>query len=68
MHGEQADRLVAQCAKMASKTAKITPYVIVYETKNGVIHTQRGGSASSQAGLARVAESNIMAGFSSVKS
>ena len=67
MKNAQADDLVGYCAKMAAKAPKITAYVIVYETKKGVIHTQRSGSAAAQAGLVKVAESNIMRGFSPVK-
>jgi len=60
MKGEQADKLVAQCAKIASKAPKIVAYIMIYETKNGVIHTQRSGSAMAQLGLAKLAESNVL--------
>ena len=63
LKGQQADDLVNFCGKMACKAEKITAYVIVYETKKGVIHTQRSGSAAAQAGLTKVAESNIMRCF-----
>lgn len=63
MKQKQQDELVDQCAKIAAKAPKITAYVLVYETKNGVIHTQRSGSWAAQAGLTKVAETNIMGGF-----
>ena len=67
MNQRQRDELVTQCAKMASKAPKITAYVIVYETKKGVVITYRCGSSAAQAGLTRVAEGNIMRGFEPVK-
>jgi len=63
MKGQQADDLVNFCGKMACKAEKITAYVIVYETKKGVVHTVRAGSVSSQAGLLKVADQNIMRCF-----
>lgn len=63
MKTEDRDLLVSCCAKVACKAGKITSYVIVYQTKNGVIHTQRGGSATQQIGLVKLAKGNIVRGF-----
>lgn len=67
MKNAQTDELVAACAKLAARAPKVTAYIMVYTTKNGLIHTSRGGSASSQIGLTRVGESNVMNDFKPVK-
>jgi hypothetical protein len=63
MNKTNRDLLVNFCAKVAVKAPKIESYIIVYQTKKGIIKTQRCGDWVIQSGLLNVVQGVIQKGF-----
>lgn len=62
MQGPKLKHLVENCAETAAKGKNIQGYVIVYQTKGGMIHYHRDGNWAAQVGMMDAVKSGILKG------